>query len=218
MIGDQKNVFASCISICSDPDNEPPHGGHRTPLIIIELHMSHDIETPAPKSMRRNAQRPPLLCRNLQRSQSTDVCHCKVNRSPEFIVCGKEIDDSSHASQKPDESSPGQPGNEHGGFGIAADPANCIDCCACFVEMERRAQQMATQLDERRKLSVNVDNFFMDSYGNLPKTAEIVDESADEPSGGVCATTVSSGRACSPNTSRVIRITLNNKSGADGKK
>lgn len=134
-------------------------------------------------------------------------------------MCGKEIDDlSSHARQKPDESSVEQQGNEHGGFGSAADPANCIDCCACFVEMERRAQQQqATQHDAGRKLSVNVDNFFMDSYGNLPKTAEIVDESGGEPS-GVCAATVSSRRACSPNTSRVIRITLNNKSAADGKK
>lgn len=186
--------------------------------------MPYEIETPAPKLMRRHSHRPPLMCRNFQRSQSIgDLCNCKVNRSPEFIVCGKEIDDSaSHVKQKPEDesSSPEQLENDCGNLGFIDSPANCIDCCACFVEMERRAQ-MATQIDDPTKLSVNVDNFFMDSFGNLPKTAEIVHESEAEVrdgNGGVCETTVSTRRVGSPNTSRVIRITLNSKSGAESKK
>lgn len=193
----------------------------RTPLIIIEMHMPNEIETLAPKHKRRDIHRPPLLCRNYQRSQSTtDLCNCKVNMTPDFIVRGKEIDDRN--SKKLDDSSIDN-ANACENIGNIDDVSNCIDCCACFIEMERRAHQLDGESKEEKKLCVNVENFFMDSHGNLPKNSDMLHVSDDDEEENVDLLRANSStqqqlRLSSPNTSRVIRITLNNKNSMDGRK
>lgn len=183
--------------------------------------MPNEIKPLAPPAYkRREFHRPPLLRRNLQRSQSAtnDLCNCKVNLTPDFIVCGKEIDDRNQSKIDSDESSL-TIGNDCEFVQSIDDVSNCIDCCACFIEMERRAQlndQPKVKRDCSKNLRVNVDNFLMDSYGNLPKNAGMLQLSENDGNGEDCGATVTARRACSPNTSRVIRITLSNKHSLDG--
>lgn len=192
----------------------------RTPLILIELHMPNEIKPLAPSTYkRREIHRPPLFRRNFQRSQSatSDLCNCKVNLTPDFIVCGKEIDDRNQSKPDVDDSSLANE-NDCENVESVDDMTNCIDCCACFIEMERGSQtndEPKVKSDPSR-LRVNVDNFVMDSYGNLPKNAEMLKVSENDGDDGVFEATSTERRACSPNTSRVIRITLNNKHSLDG--
>lgn len=207
-----------CVREESKTSGEPMQ---RTPLIIIEMHMPNEIETLAPKHKRRDIHRPPLFCRNYQRSQSTtDLCNCKVNTTLDFIVRGKEIDDRN--GKKLDDSSADND-NDCENAGNIDDIANCIDCCACFLEMERRAQQMSAANTDEPKICVNVENYLMDSHGNLPKNADMLHVSDEEDEANVDllranVSTQHQQRLPSPNTSRVIRITLNNKNSMDGRK
>lgn len=188
---------------------------YRTPLIVVSLFMPSEAKTLAPKDIKRDIRRQPIFCKKFQKHQSSqnDQCNCKINLKPDFVIRGKEIADNSN-NKNADESY-----DEHQTESNCTDDGelNCVDCCACFIEMERNAEMNATCVD-KAELCVNFDKFQMDVYGNLPKATDAIRCSDSIDNFLSTHSILSTHRSCSPNTSRVIRITLNNKNDFDNTK
>lgn len=189
---------------------------NRAPLIVVTLYLPSEAKTLAPIDVKRDLRRPPSFCQNFQRNYSTSRhCKCKVNTKPDLILCGKEINETSSNRC----SSPPNPdyeilGNE--------DKANdeCTACSACMIEIEGRTPSITPCLVDEVAQSSNIDNYYMDSYGSLTKNLNIpftdgidvdVEENDDSPD---FFTSIKS-RPGSPDASRIIRITLNNKTSID---
>lgn len=181
----------------------------RTPLIIVTLFIPTEAKTLAPKDLKRDQRRrPPSFCQNFQRQTSLNgQCSCKTNTELEFLVRGKEIHESGHDSIT----------IEQVGEILTMPGANDTDenndfnsCCACFIEMEKENSnlEMPTTVD-RTELCVNFENYQMDSNGNLPSVPEIpITRNIAAESDALSITTK---RICSPTTSQIIRITMNNR-------
>lgn len=184
----------------------------------MTMYLPAQVKTLAPKPFKRELRRTPLSCKNFQRQTSVELCHCKINTSPDFIVRGKEINDVNGKSKNDDTES-----------NVNVENANekklfenfdeCMPCCACLIELENKTNtpQLCT---DKTELCVDVDNYHMDPNGDLPKRASIpttryveIERNDHWPP----CTMISTKRACSPNTAQVIRITLNNKNEEDAK-
>lgn len=181
----------------------------RTPLIIVTLFIPTEAKTLAPKDIKRDQRRrPPSFCQNFQRQTSlNDQCSCKTNTELDFLVRGKEIHESGHDSIKIEEvgeilKNPGVDDTDEN------DEFN--SCCACFIEMEKENSnlEVPTTVDQT-ELCVNFENYQMDSNGDLPPvpaipiTKDITVESD--------VSSITTKRICSPSTSQIIRITMNNR-------
>lgn len=182
----------------------------RTPLIIVTLFIPTEAKTLAPKDLKRDQRRrPPSFCQNFQRQASlNDQCSCKTNTELDFLVRGKEIHESGHNSITIEEvgvisTVPGADDT------VENDEFN--SCCACFIEMEKENSILVvpTTVDQT-ELCVNLDNYQMDSNGNLPPVPAIpiTKDIAVESDGQSSITTK---RIRSPSTSQIIRITMNNR-------
>lgn len=181
--------------------------------------MPSEAKTLAPIDVKRDLRRPPSFCKKFQRNFRSNQCKCKINEKPDFVLRGREITETSSnpCSTPPNQDSDEIPGNE--------DKSNeeCMACSACILEIERRTPSTAPCGDEAA-LGFNYDNYHMDSYGNLNQNFDIShmkemedDDDGDNDDSPEASLTLPS-RPASPDASRIIRITLNNKSSLDGSK
>lgn len=190
---------------------------NRAPLIVVTLFLPSEAKTLAPIDIKRDLRRPPTFCQNFQRNSSSRHCKCKINAKPDLILCGKEITETSsnRCSSPPLNQDNEILGNE--------DKANdeCTACSACMIEIEGRTPSSITSCVDEMAQSSNTDKYYMDSYGNLtknlniPLTRDIIVENDDDSAD--CSTSIKS-RPVSPDASRIIRITLNNKTSIDSNK
>lgn len=185
----------------------------RTPLIIVTLFIPSEAKTLAPKDIKRDQRRrPPSFCQNFQRQTSlNDQCNCKTNTDLDFLVRGKEIHESGLDSIT----------IEHEVGEITTIPgANDTDendefnsCCAYFIEMDKENlnSEVTTTTVDRTQQCVNFENYQMDLNGNLPPVPVIPTINDIVVEGD--ASSIATKRICSPTTSQIIRITMNNRLG-----
>lgn len=178
--------------------------------------MPSEAKTLVPFEVKRDLRRPPSFCRKFQRNIGSNQCKCKVNTKPDLILRGKEITETSSnlCSLPSNQDNDEIPGNED----KASD--ECMACTACMIEIEGKTPSLMPCVDETAQC-VGYDKYNMDAYGNLKKNLEYIpcteDVDAENDDSLELAESVKS-RPCSPDTSRIIRITLNNKSSNDGNK
>lgn len=181
----------------------------RTPLIIVTLFIPTEAKTLAPKDIKRDQRRrPPSFCQNFQRQTSiNDQCSCKTNTELDFLVRGKEIHEIGHDSITIEEV--GEISTMAGANDMDENDA-FNSCCACFIEMEKENSNLKVPTTvDRTELCVNFENYQMDSNGNLPPVPAIpiIRDIAVESG----ASSITTKRICSPSTSQIIRITMNNR-------
>lgn len=168
----------------------------RTPLIVVTLYLPSEAKTLAPIVVKRDLRRPPTFCQKYQRNSAGKPCKCKLNAKPDLVLRGKEITEtSSNVCSSPSDS---------GEFRRNDDKSNdeCIACSACTLELEAD-----TPCVDEAALDVDFDKYHMDSYGNLNKNLDT--DFAHDESLDITASVKSTPG--SPDTARIIRITLNNK-------
>lgn len=182
----------------------------RTPLIIVTLYIPSEAKTLAPKCIKRDHRRPPSFCQNFQKQIPIggDQCSCKVNATPNLFIRGREINEN---SLKPMETNAKNATNEihiddNDGNGETDEDNENVSCCACFIEMERQNSNLTVPTTKQTEFFVN---YRMDSNGDLP--TEPVIPICDDIGIDSDASSVTTKRICSPSTSQIIRITMNNK-------
>lgn len=188
----------------------------KAPLIIVSLYLPSEAKTLAPIDVKRDLRRPPSFCQKFQRNVRSNQCKCKINEKPDFILRGREITET---SSNPCSSPPNQDNDE---ILRNDDKSNeeCMACSACILEIERQTPSIAPGVDETA-LCFSYDNYHMDLYGNLKESFDIsctkeLNGENDDDSPEASLTLHS--RPASPDASRIIRITLNNKTNSDGSK
>lgn len=236
-------LFSFRISFRSDDGcdrKRTPNSGHqsassRAPLIIVSLYLPSEAKTLAPIDVKRDLRRPPSFCQQYQRNfgnvgngggGARNQCKCKINDKPDLMLRGIEITEpSSTACISPSANQTPDPGD--GIRGIAnGDKLNdngdeCLACSACILEIERSnrtpSSSSITACLNETALHLSYNNYHMDAYGNLNQNLEIScdrsgDDNDDDDSPDVSAAQHS--RPGTPDASRIIRITLNNKNNA----
>lgn len=185
----------------------------KAPLIIVSLYLPSEAKTLAPIDVKRDLRRPPLFCQKFQRNFRSNQCKCKINEKPDFVLCGKEITET---SSNPYSSPLNQDNDEI--LRNDGDKSNdeCMPCSACILEIERQTTSIAPVIDETT-LCFNYENYHMDAYGNLKESFDIscTKELDGENDDSLEASLTLHSRPASPDASRIIRITLNNKSNSD---
>lgn len=184
---------------------------HRAPLIVVTLYLPTEAKTLAPIDVKRDLRRPPSFCQKFQRNSPVELCNCKINAKPDLMLRGKEITETSSNLCN-------LPSNQDNDGLLRNDNKTsdeCIACSACIIEIERRTPSLIAD-----EAALHFDEYHMDSYGNLNKNLEIPlteDTDGEHDESLECSLSVRS-RPASPNTSHIIRITLNNKTSIDGNK
>lgn len=197
--------------------------------------MPSEAKTLAPIDVKRDLRRPPSFCQKYQRNLGgvgnggggRNQCKCKINDKPDLMLRGIEITDaSSTACISPSATANQSPDPSDGIRGIAnGDKLNdngdeCMACSACILEIERSnrtpSSSSITACMNGTALQVtSYNNYHMDAYGNLNQNLEIScdrggnDDDDDDDSPDVSLAQHS--RPGTPDASRIIRITLNNK-------
>lgn len=193
--------------------NGSTESSHRAPLIVVTLYLPSEAKTLAPIDVKRDQRRLPSFCQKFQRNLPSTQCNCKINAKPDLMLRGKEITETSSNLCS-------LPSNQDSDELLRNDDKTsdeCIACSACIIEIERRTPSLIACADEA---ALRSNDYHMDSYGNLNKHFEIpstenIDGEHDDSL--ECSLSVRS-RPASPDTSHIIRITLNNKTSIDGNK
>lgn len=181
---------------------------------MVTLFLPSEAKTLAPLEVKRDLRRPPSFCQKFQRnSPSRQQCKCKINAKPDLMLRGKEITEtSSNLCTLPPQN---QDTDEILRTDDDYDKANdeCIACSACIIEIERRTPSLTPCVDEAA-LNSSIDKYHMDSFGNLTKNLEMPYTEDGENDDSLECMSIKS-RPGSADTSRIIRITLNNKNSID---
>lgn len=159
-------------------------------------------------------------------------CKCKINDKPDLMLRGIEITEtSSTACISPPATVNQNPDSSDGIRGIAnGDKLNdngdeCMACSACILEIERNnrtpsASSSITACLNETALHVSYTNYHMDAYGNLNQNLELSCDRSGNVGGGdgndddddsPDVSLAQHSRPGTPDASRIIRITLNNK-------
>ncbi|XP_031638710.1 uncharacterized protein LOC116350878 [Contarinia nasturtii] len=215
--GSPTNLDRSDEDISENKMNDSHQSSYRAPLIVVTLYLPSEAKTLAPLAVKRDLRRPPSFCQKFQRNSSSKQCKCKINAKPDLMLRGKEITETSSnlcTTNLP-------PNQDNDDILRNDDKMNdeCMACSACIMDMERRTPLLTPVpcLDEAA-LEMGFDKYHMDSFGNLTKNFEIPcteDVDGEKNDSLDCSMPVIS-RPGSADTSRIIRITLNNKSSIDG--
>lgn len=207
MINFYAKIFRSDEDISHNKINDSPQSSYRAPLIVVTLYLPSEAKTLAPLAVKRDLRRPPSFCQKFQRNSPGKQCKCKINAKPDLMLRGKEITETSSNLCN-------LPSNQDNDEILRNDDKmndECIACSACIMEIERRTPTPC--LDETA-LETGFDKYHMDSFGNLTKNLEIpCTEDVDGENDDSLDYSMSvKSRPGSADTSRIIRITLNNKS------
>lgn len=176
----------------------------KTPLVVVTLYIPPDIQTLAPKEIKRDPRKQPSYCQNFKSSSSFE----KGRSSPEFFIKGYEIIDKSSVSTDV-EATVVDHETEDDGKNERNDT-----CCTCMVDDERynNSTDDDCTLMTQNELLLNFDDYEMDAYGHLPgdsrtPTPTPIRKYID----GKSRCRITALRASSPSTGQVIRVTMNNK-------
>lgn len=187
---------------------------------MVTLFLPSEAKTLAPIDVKRDLRRPPAFCQKFQRnnSPSRQQCKCKINAKPDLMLRGKEITET---SSNPCTSPPQNQDSDAEDDTILRNDDKttdeCVACSACIIEIERRTPSLTpcVVVDEAA-LDISYNKYHMDSFGNFTKNLDIpftdVDIDGENDDSSV------KSRPGSADTSRIIRITLNNKTNIDGNK
>lgn len=185
---------------------------------MVTLFLPSEAKTLAPIDVKRDLRRPPAFCQKFQRnnSPSRELCKCKINAKPDLMLRGKEITET---SSNPCTLSPQNQDTDGEDDTILRNDDQttdeCVACSACIIEIERRTPSLTPCVD-KAALDMGYDKYHMDSFGNLTKNLDMtytdVDIDGENDDSSV------KSRPGSADTSRIIRITLNNKTSIDGNK
>lgn len=208
--------------------DQPSSSSCRAPLIIVSLYLPSEAKTLAPIDVKRDLRRPPSFCQKYQRNFGGGIgggrtqCKCKINDKPDLMLRGIEITETSSTACI----SPSATADSNDELrGIAnGDKLNdngdeCMACSACILEIERNNRAPSPSITARLNetaLRLSYNNYHMDAYGNLNQNLEI---SCDDGGGGggdddddsLDVSLAQHSRPGTPDASRIIRITLNNK-------
>lgn len=198
--------------------NSSTQPSYRAPLIVVTLFLPSETKTLVPIDVKRDQRRPPSFCQKFRRnSSSRQQCKCKINANPDLMLRGKEITETtSNLCTLP------SPQNQDNDDILRNDDKindECIACSACIIEIEKRTPSLTPCVDEAA-LDLRFDKYHMDSFGNLTKNLEIpyTEEDIDDENDDSLECMSVKSRPGSADTSRIIRITLNNKTSIDGNK
>lgn len=182
------------------------------------MYLSSEVKPLMPKPIRRDPRRMPIFCKkrspqtvfesvSLQSSAQSPMtagCCDLLNHSPDFIVRGTEIGDSRLDSQRDVKNDDYELNDEE----------NKMICQACLREMDNKSIASLDYID-KNELCMNFDQeFHMDASGNFPFNLNVDDSlqtTASMDQSKRCDAAIRIKRSCSPTTSQVIRITMNNK-------
>lgn len=201
-------------------------------MIIVSLYLPSEAKTLAPIDVKRDLRRPPSFCQKYQRNfggvgnggGGRNQCKCKINDKPDLMLRGIEITEtSSTACISPSATPNPNPDSSDGIRGIASgDKLNdngdeCMACSACILEIERNnrtpSSSSITACLNETALHLSYNNYHMDAYGNLNQNLDIsCDRSDDDDDDSPDVSLAQHSRPGTPDASRIIRITLNNKS------
>lgn len=190
---------------------------NRAPLIVVTLYLPSEAKTLAPFEVRRDIRRPPSFCQKFRRNSSSKQCKCKINAKPDLVMRGREITEtkSNLCSLPPNQDIDEILRNE--------DKTNdeCISCSACTIEIGRTTPSLCkSPCTDETAADFSFNKYHMDSFGNLTRNLEEIPytENDDDENDSLDYSMSVKNRLSSAYSSRIIRITLNNKSNVDSNK
>lgn len=193
----------------------------RAPLIIVSLYLPSEAKTLAPIDVKRDQRRLPSFCQKYQRNFGGGIgrtqCKCKVNSNPELMLRGTEITDTTSMVAICNGLNLATSNQDFNNDDKSNDNADeCMACSACILENARNTTTPSPSITSclnETEMRFNYNKYHMDAYGNLNQNLELPsDDVADESDDSPEVSLNQHSRPCTPDASRIIRITLNNKS------